>query len=80
MLYVPLFILLLMVLFKCGIQICRPCSGSPFRFYMQSPFRSSSLTGLHENETLVSVIWIALISLVILSWIVTIRKENQAQT
>ncbi len=30
---------------------------------------------LHENETLVTVIWFALIGLVILSWIVTIRKR-----
>jgi len=30
---------------------------------------------LHENEMLVTVIWFALIGLVILSWIVTIRKR-----
>ena len=38
---------------------------------------------LHENETLVTVIWLALIGLVILSWIVTIRKRlrlRHAQT
>lgn len=38
---------------------------------------------LHENETLVTVIWFALIGLVILSWIVTIRKSirlKRAQT
>ena len=30
---------------------------------------------LHKNETLVTVIWFALMGLVILSWIVTIRKR-----
>ena len=38
---------------------------------------------LHQNETLVTVIWFALIGLVILSWIVTIRKKirlRHAQT
>ena len=38
---------------------------------------------LHKNETLVTVIWFALIGLVILSWIVTIRKRihlKRAQT
>jgi RsiW-degrading membrane proteinase PrsW (M82 family) len=30
---------------------------------------------LHENETLVTIIWFTLIGLVILSWIVTIRKR-----
>lgn len=37
----------------------------------------------HENETLVTVIWFALIGFVILSWIVTIRKRirlRHAQT
>ena len=38
---------------------------------------------LHKNETLVTVIWFALIGLVILSWVVTIRKKirlKRAQT
>ena len=38
---------------------------------------------LHENETLVTVIWFVIIGLVILSWIVTIRKKirlRRAQT
>lgn len=38
---------------------------------------------LHKNETLVTVIWFALMGLVILSWIVTIRKRirlKRAQT
>ncbi len=38
---------------------------------------------LHKNETLVTVIWFALIGLVIISWIVTIRKRirfKRAQT
>lgn len=38
---------------------------------------------LHKNETLVTVIWFVLIGLVILSWIVTIRKRirlKRAQT
>ena len=38
---------------------------------------------LHKNETLVTVIWFALIGLVILSWVVTIRKRirlKRAQT
>jgi len=30
---------------------------------------------LHQNEMLVTVIWFALIGLVILSWVVTIRKR-----
>lgn len=30
---------------------------------------------LHQNETLVTVIWFALICLVLLSWVVTIRKR-----
>ncbi len=38
---------------------------------------------LHQNEMLVTVIWFALIGLVILSWVVTIRKRirfKRAQT
>ncbi len=38
---------------------------------------------LHQNETLVTVIWFALIGLVILSWVITIRKRirlRHAQT
>ena len=38
---------------------------------------------LHKNETLVTVIWFALIGLVILSWVITIRKRirlRRAQT
>jgi RsiW-degrading membrane proteinase PrsW (M82 family) len=82
MFYIPLFMLLLMVLLNVVFRF-----ASLFRLTI--PVLYAVIVPvffpdwLHQNETLVMVIWFALIGLVIISWVVTIRKRirlRHAQT
>lgn len=74
--YIPIFLLLLMIVVNLIFRF-----ASLFRLTI--PVLYAIIVPvffpdwLHENETLVTVIWFALIGLVILSWIVTIRKRIQ---
>jgi RsiW-degrading membrane proteinase PrsW (M82 family) len=74
MFYIPLFMLLLMVILNVVFRF-----ASLFRLTI--PVLYAVIVPvffpdwLHENETLATVIWFVLIGLVILSWVVTIRKR-----
>ena len=74
MFYIPLFVLLLMVLFNVIFRIASLFRLTiPVVYTIIVPILFPDW--LHENKTLVTVIWFTLIGLVILSWIVTIRKK-----
>lgn len=78
MLYIPLFILLLMVLLNVIFRIASFTRLTiPVLYAVIIPVFFPDW--LHENETLVTVIWFALIGLVILSWIVTVRRKIRSR-
>lgn len=74
MFYIPLFMLLLMVLLNVIFRI-----ASLFRLTV--PVLYAIIVPvffpdwLHENESLVTVIWFVLIGFVILSWVMSICKK-----
>ena len=74
MFYIPLFVLLLMVFLNVIFRIASLFRLTiPVLYAIIVPILFPDW--LHENEMLVTVIWFSLIGLVILSWIVTIRKK-----
>ena len=78
MLYIPLFILLLMVLLNVILRIASFTRLIiPVLYAIIVPVFFPDW--LHENKTLVTVIWFALIGLVILSWIVTVRRKIRSR-
>lgn len=78
MLYIPLFMLLLMVLLNVIFRIASLFRLTiPVLYAIIDPVLFPDW--LHENETLVTVIWFALIGLAILSWVVTIRKKIRSR-
>ena len=78
MLYIPLFVLLLMVLLNVIFRF-----ASLFRLTV--PVLYAIIVPvffpdwLHENETLVTVVFFVLVGLVVVSWIVTIRKKIRSR-
>lgn len=74
MLYIPLFVLLLMVLLNVIFRFASLLRLTvPILYAVIVPVFFPDW--LHENETMVTMIWFALIGLVILSWVLTIRKK-----
>jgi len=74
MLYIPMFVLLLMVLLNLLFKFASILRLSvPLLYAFIVPVFLPRW--IEENETLVTVIWFILIGLVITSWIITIRKK-----
>ena len=78
MLYTPLFVLLLMVLLNVIFRIASLLRlAVPILYAVIVPVFFPDW--LHENETLVTMIFFVLVGLVALSWVVTIRKKIRSR-
>lgn len=74
MLYITLFVLLLMVLLNVIFRFASLFRLTvPVLYAVIVPVFFSGW--LHKSETFATLIWIMLIALVILSWVITVRKR-----
>lgn len=74
MLYASIFIFLLMFLLNSMFRIASVFRlGIPLLYALIVPIFFADW--LHENETLAMTIWYIMIGLVLLSWIISIRKK-----